>query len=231
MKTIDENAKTNNENVEMEDIGPTLTEPKLTMVDKTGKSNAAELQPGGSSDPFDPINLRLTVDYTTAVSATKLLTTVPVKRPDRAYFFRVHPSPEFILETNILERRDEGETYVVHQDIALSFPHDVVAKRLYLTLTVQGVPALWPVRLPGEDGRLDPWNESAHAIAEIAMKRWVRVVSNRHLGAYQATCAVNIKTEPEWPAVSFKEILRIAFRDRIITSLDHPVLRRLRGEM
>jgi hypothetical protein len=38
-------------------------------------------------------------------------------------------------------------------------------------------------------------------------------------------------TEPEWPEVPFGELLRIAFRDRLIESLDHPVLRRLRGEI
>jgi hypothetical protein len=43
------------------------------------------------------------------------------------------------------------------------------------------------------------------------------------------TAAQSIMSEPEWPDVSFQEIIRLAFRDRLITSLNHPVIKRLRG--
>jgi len=36
--------------------------------------------------------------------------------------------------------------------------------------------------------------------------------------------------DPRWPTISFREIIRIAFRDRMIESLDHPVIRELRGD-
>jgi hypothetical protein len=36
--------------------------------------------------------------------------------------------------------------------------------------------------------------------------------------------------EPVWPEEPFNELLRIAFRDRIISSPDHPVVKRLRGQ-
>ena len=36
--------------------------------------------------------------------------------------------------------------------------------------------------------------------------------------------------EPEWPELSFQDLLRIAFRDFYIESRDHPVLQQLRGE-
>jgi hypothetical protein len=35
--------------------------------------------------------------------------------------------------------------------------------------------------------------------------------------------------EPEWPETSFEELMQIAFRGRIINSLDHPVIRQLLG--
>ena len=37
--------------------------------------------------------------------------------------------------------------------------------------------------------------------------------------------------DPEWPDLPFKELLRIAFKDRFISDLNHPVLHRLRGEV
>jgi hypothetical protein len=41
------------------------------------------------------------------------------------------------------------------------------------------------VRLPGPDGKIDDWSKSSLEAAQIAMKNWVRVQSNRSLGAYE----------------------------------------------
>ena len=64
----------------------------------------------------------------------------------------------------------------------------------------------------------------------MATKGWVRVTANMSLSAYEVFEAQAQLSELEWPAVTMGELLRIAFKDRYILSLDHPVLRRLRGE-
>ena len=89
---------------------------------------------------------------------------------------------------------------------------------------------LWPVRLPDEAGRLDDWNTAAHEAAKRAETHWVRVAANMALGAYDIFEAVGQFPEPVWPDLPFERLLEIGFRDRFIDSLDHPVLRRLRGE-
>lgn len=38
---------------------------------------------------------------------------------------------------------------------------EIVPKMLFTAVDRQGVPFLWPVRSPTEDGRLDAWNQSA----------------------------------------------------------------------
>ena len=90
---------------------------------------------------------------------------------------------------------------------------------------------MWPVRLPSPDGRQLAWHHSAQVAAEMAMKRWIRVKANMSLGAYdifEASCTI---PEPEWPGdVTFLKLLEIAFKGRLVDSLDHPVLKRLRGE-
>jgi len=50
------------------------------------------------------------------------------------------------------------------------------------------------------------------------------------LGAYEVYTAAASWAEPEWPDLPLKEVLRLAFRDKHITTADHPVLKRLRGE-
>jgi hypothetical protein len=49
------------------------------------------------------------------------------------------------------------------------------------------------------------------------------------LGAYEMFAAESTIQEPMWPDLPFQELLRIAFKDRYIGSLDHPIIKRLRG--
>jgi hypothetical protein len=65
--------------------------------------------------------------------------------------------------------------------------------------------------------------------AELATKFWVRIAANMSLGAYEVFQAAGELPEPQWPEVDFRTILKIAFKDRFIQSLDHPVIRGLQG--
>lgn len=181
--------------------------------------------------PFDPSKLRLSQNFVETVGVKKALLTVPVRKPGRQDFIRVHPDRAFRLETAVLELKEERETYLVDRAIWCELSGEIVPKVLFTTINRQGVLILWPIRLPGEDGRHDEWNRSAMDAAHRAQQRWIRVAANMSLGANEAYDAVSSLPEPEWPDLDFQEILRLAFKDHFITSLDHPVILRLRGEM
>jgi hypothetical protein len=100
---------------------------------------------------------------------------------------------------------------------------------LYTAINRQSVVFLWPVRLPASDGKVLEWHRSAQEAAETAMRRWVRVKANMSLGAYEIFEAASSIPDPEWPSLSYQEILRIAFRGRLVDRLDHAVIKRLRG--
>jgi hypothetical protein len=51
------------------------------------------------------------------------------------------------------------------------------------------------------------------------------------LGAYDVFQASAELSDPTWPEAPFRDLLRVAFKDRFIQSLDHPVLKKLRGEV
>jgi hypothetical protein len=187
-----------------------------------------------AADPFDPAQYRLTQDFASSVGVKKLLTMVPVRRAGNQAFVRVHPSEAYRMQTYLLELKGDGdsETYLVNPSLwsALAGESAMVPKILFLTTTRQGVLHLWPIRLPGPDGKLDSWNESAREAAQIAMTQWVRVVSDKNLGGYVPWVAEGEIPEPEWPEMSMRDILAIAFKGKVIDTVDHPVLRRLRGE-
>jgi hypothetical protein len=88
---------------------------------------------------------------------------------------------------------------------------------------------LWPVRIPPPDGRVNEWWNSARQGAELAVSRWIRLKANMSLGAYEVVSAEIPMPDPEWPDLPFQEVIRIAFKDRLVDSLDHLVVKRLRG--
>jgi hypothetical protein len=184
-------------------------------------------------DPFDPANLRLSQDFSAHLGVKKALLTVPVRKPDKAWFVRAHPDEGYRLQTAVLELKEERETYLVAPALWPDLAAEATfSPRMLLTATNrQGVLFLWPIRLPGHDGKLDDWNRSALEAAQLAQEQWVRVTANMPLGAYEVFVATGQHPDPRWPEQPFADLLKAAFKDRLIDSLEHPVLRKLRGEV
>ncbi len=178
---------------------------------------------------FDLERLRLSQDFPNQVGVKKALLTVPVRTPNRQWFIRVHPDLDWRLETAVLELKDERETYLVDPEMWSELPGELVPKVLFTAINRQGVVFLWPVRLPGEDGRGNAWHRSALDAANLAMTRWVRIAPNMSLGAYDVFEATGELPDPEWPEKDFQALLDVGFKDRYVRSLDHAVIRRLRG--
>lgn len=182
-------------------------------------------------DDFDISQYRLPQDFTEAVSLTKIITTIPVRKPRPQVFVRVHPSPDYTIQTAVLELKDDNETYIVAPSLWAAVQSEIVYKALYTAIDRQGSIFLWPVKLPPPDGRLDHWSQSAMEAVSHAKKGWIRLVSQRSAGCYEVLQAQQGIPEPEWPDMQFDEIMRIAFRDNRISDINHPVLRKLRGEL
>ena len=183
-------------------------------------------------NPFDPASLRLDQSFADSVGVKKLLTTVPVRKPNRQEFVRVHPDPAYrLVPAAIIEVKEDREIYLVRPDIAPAVPGEYVTASLFTTISRQGTLFLWPVKLPNPEGRHNEWNRSAAEGAERAMQKWVRVTSSMSLGAYEIFEASGELPEPVWPDFSFQEILKIAFRERLVDRPDHPLVQRLQGIM
>lgn len=181
-------------------------------------------------DPFDPAALRLDQIFTDGTAVKKLLTTIPVRKPSRQDFVRVHPDVAYRLSpAAIIELKDDRETYLVTPSIAPDLVGELVAATIYTAINRQGVVHLWPVQLPAPDGKRNAWHRSAEAAADVAMRRWVRLTANMSLGAYEIFEASANIPEPTWPELPFSELLKIAFRDRLVDRSDHPVILQLRG--
>ena len=183
-------------------------------------------------NPFEPEALRLNQSFADTVGVKKRVTTVQVRKPNRQDFVRVQPLPAYRLgPTGIIELKEDREVYLVTPNMAQELPGEFTPANLFTTINRQGVLHLWPVKLPGPDGKHNEWHRSAAEAAELAMTRWIRLTANMSLGAYEIFEATGDLPEPEWPDIPFPEILKIAFRDRIVDRADHPLVQRLRGQV
>lgn len=191
------------------------------------KPNTADIP---EPDPFDVAALRLTQDFEAEVGVERALVRVPVRKPHRQEFVRTHPHESYRLDTALVELHEDREHYLVAPTLRAELFSEIIPVRLYTAITRQGTVFLWPCKLPSLDGRRNGWHETALTAAALAMERWVRVAADLGLGGYQVFKAAADLPEPTWPDHSFQELLRVAFKERLIDRADHPVLCRLRGE-
>ena len=172
--------------------------------------------------------LRLPQTYSgAAVAVKKPLISVAVRKPGKMEFFRVHP--EHFLECLIIEDKTSRENYLLLPEVAQHVPDLAVPVRLYYCLSRQDAVFLWPVKLPRDDRRGSDWSKSAAECASIGQQSWLRIVADMDAGAYQPYVALADLGEPEWPQVSWSEVLKHATRSRVIDTADHTVIRRLMG--
>jgi len=176
-------------------------------------------------------SLRLPPAYGATLGVKKLLSTVPLGKPNKSKFFRTHASPDMTFRCLLLEQRDTRETYIVTQEVAQELSMLVSAVELFVAIDRQNNLFLIPVRLPKEDGSRNIWHESLNQAVEISKKKWIRINANMQIGAYDVYAAEGLLPEPDWPEHDIEQIVDIAFKGCIIQSMDHPAVQSLLGRV
>lgn len=206
------------------------TEPgKATTNRKDAMTADTETTAAQPSDPFDVDALR--ERPFDEVIVEKALITVPVRKPGKHEFFRVHPDAEFVMDAPVIEHESgmDREVYWISPELRGELLQELRKARLFTCVSKRGVVFLWPAKLPAPDGAGRSWANSALQVAETAKTRWVRMAGNKDLGAYDLFVAKGDLGEPDWPDKTYKELIKIAFGGRVIDSPDHPVLMELDG--
>jgi len=181
-------------------------------------------------DPYDPKNLVMRQDFGAASGVKKVINMIPVRKPNKSEFVTVCKDAAFHLQTAALVfKEDREELFLVDPALWSALAGDIRPIGLYTTMNRQNILSLWPVKLPGADGRIDSWNASAMEAVSRAKDGWVRVAANMSLGGYELYEATGELPPPQWPDLTMRQILSIAFKDNFIRDLDHIVLKKLRG--
>lgn len=186
-----------------------------------------------TADPFADLSaLRLSQDFSADIGVKKILTTVPCRKPKRQEFFRVRPGEDWRLQACSIEEEESHETFLVlGADLQAELAEVTKAICLFTCINRRGGVFLWPAKLPSDEGRVNAWHESALKAADLAQSKWVRMQASMGDGLYHVFQAEASLPAPEWPEdLSFTELLKLSFKDRLITDANHIILQQLRGE-
>jgi hypothetical protein len=196
-------------------------------VDTASSTPAVEAEK--APDPFDLERLALDQSFAETIGVKKLLTHVPVGKPGNQNWFQVHPDPNYRRNFLVIILKTEREIYLVSPEMAAELAGECIPVTVFTVVSSVGVVSLWPVRLPGPDGKDLAWWVTEREAAALGMKHWVRIKANMALGANDIDISEKMTAKPKWPAATFQELVKIAFAGRLIDSADHCVVRRLRG--
>jgi hypothetical protein len=208
---------------------PTLdtTSAENITIDKTA-------EPVSGPDPFDLDALRLDPAFEETAGVRKVLSTVPVRKPHKQEWFRVHPDLAYRGNFSFIKLEEEGEFYLLTPDIARDFEQEAVPMTIYTCINSGGVVLLWPCRIASAEGRQSAWHSSAHEAAAAGMEQRIRLQANMGLGAYEwnTSTSPTVGIDPVWPDVPFTELVRLAFVKvgRYVSTPEHPVIKQLRGD-
>jgi len=122
-----------------------MKKEKAVNLEKSLSTETSEAKTSGPSHKDDFFNLetlRLTQDFAGNVGVKKKIITVPVRKPHRQLFVRVHPNESWRLETAVLQDKEDRETYLVGPEMWPELPGEIVPTVLFTTLSRQGVVSL-----------------------------------------------------------------------------------------
>lgn len=183
---------------------------------------------------IDIASLRLDQGFTQTSDVVKVFYQIPIGRPPKQDFFRSHPDAAFRFPAAIIEdENNRSEVFIVDSRLINELEGEWKLAILTPIMNRQNELTIWPVKQPVGDRIPCAWHTSALQASVIAKDVWVRMTSNMRTKSYDVYQAPaqhkNNWPDPVWPDMTMEELIDIAFRGRVIDSLDHPLVKQLRG--
>lgn len=236
----DENA--NNESTETP-VTPTLDEGQDKKDGRAAAHSAAmsddglnevaihsSFQGAKPGDEFDLAEIGLSQDFKNKTGLKKETTSTPIRKPPKdGNFFAISPNPAHRLRVALITAGKSRTPWIVAKKVQPETARYWKEKLLVLCQTVDGDYFWWDIKMHNAKGDLDTWNTSALEIVEQQAGKYIQLHSNENLGLYEFSIAEKMDA-PRWE-LDLEALIKKTLKGRVITSLDHEVLRRLRGEI
>jgi hypothetical protein len=210
--------------------------PKSGNAPMFAPESASPPQPASLSEFETELELeafRVDQDFAQHIQTVKKPISIPVGRPHNQEWICFHPNKSWRIVVNLLEDRINRRFYLVARHLFPEVMSDLRPKLLVAYAVRRDSSwGLWPIRVKGERGDLDSYSESLHGILGQYSGQWIRVLTDQPGGVYVPVVTENVEAPvPRWPDGGFQYLFQLAFKNRVINGLDHPILRGLRGEI
>ena len=183
---------------------------------------------GSTADDFDFDAMTLPQSFDDMVEVKEVLTQVPVRKARKDEYFRIHPDPLYAQDYLMVKREDT--LYPILPTLAHLIPEENIKRyKLYTAVTSKGRVFLFPAEQPNKMGELHAVARNYHVICRIAREQWTRmwwVDADRVHKAQH----LDHDREPVFPDKQYKELVKLAFADTMITTPDHPVVKYFKDE-
>ncbi len=165
----------------------------------------------------------------------QILTSLDPRKPRKDEFVRCHP--DIRVSLIIYEDKTNRVEYVLGPNVIQAMNDLVGVRRVMLTLSAnyQGEFFGWPVPIPA-DVRANRWHATAYQGCEQATRGWIRLKPSTNCYLIYRREVENAR-EPVWPneVRTPQELARLTYGGGgggdVIDSLQHEVVRRLKGEI
>lgn len=153
-------------------------------------------------------------------------TVVPVRTPDRQWWFRCHRDPAMSVPVDLLVVRSGPDEGMYFLDPDIEFPDEldqyIVPALLTRSITHDGVEFFFLAKQSAKSPK-----QSTRRCVNEARNSWIQMKWNPTTKAYDFQYARQLRRDPEWSDKSLDELLEMAFGDSFITRVDHEVITRL----
>jgi hypothetical protein len=183
---------------------------------------------GSTADNFDFDAMTLPQSFDDLVAVKEVLTQVPVRKARKDEYFRIHPDPVY-AQDYLMVKRDETLHPIMPTLVHLVPEENVKRYKLYTAVTSKGRVFLFPAEQPNKMGELHTVARNYHVICRAAREQWTRMWWDDSERIHK-TQHLDHDRAPVFPDKEYKELVKLAFGDIMITTPDHPVIRYFKGE-
>ncbi len=173
--------------------------------------------------------LRLTSTLSDELMGEEMKSPPEVRKPGKQMFFRSHPSQDCKLDTALLWSEEEIRWYMLSPTILPQIGEELTPVCIVRCIDLYGDEFLWPVKQPPSDGRTCNWNKSAQIAVIQSTSRWIRMTADMKKQKYRIFMGGSDLPEPNWSERTLSDLINEWFHEYYITTMDHPVIKKLRG--
>jgi len=152
------------------------------------------------------------------IGETQVVLQVKFGRPRAQEWVRCHPEPERMKYFNAVR-----DLFIVNPRVLSLVGTQARLYRVRQAITTDNELYLWPAPV---EGRLE--SDITHLNAQqAALSQWIRIEWDGK--AFVAVEPQGDMGEPEWPELTFQQVLEMGLAGHLINNADHVLIRRLQG--